>query len=368
MSLINQVLKDLEARSASHAGESRGILKGLYGANMSGGRQGRILVSGLVLLALLIFSFYIWKEGAYKQLPYLSELNSVQNQAESLAAKQPPNTRIADGETVENKHKVEPSIVQNESLVDLYDDSVQPLLNAELEYATAEKIQHSTEQIVLVPEIITEQVKVDQDNNSGEFIKKDKPLSRSDRAEVSYQFAVRHLKEGHFSLVLQSLKESLNHDHKHIAARDLLANLLVRNQRMDEALAVLSEGIEIYPYQLEFVQLYARVLAEKGLIKPALKALERVSPDLSTQSDYHALRATLNQQLGHYEIAIKIYQDVLRVKPDRGRWWMGLALSLESQGDQTSASKAYRNAMLTSDLNYSMKNFAEQKVRELGRR
>ncbi|MDH5436911.1 MAG: tetratricopeptide repeat protein [Gammaproteobacteria bacterium] len=365
MSLINQMLKDLEARSASQDGESKGILKGLSGADVSPGRQGKVLVSGFIVLVMAVSFFYIWKEGYYKQIPYFSELDRVQNQVALVAVKQEPVTRAIEQKTEEYKKETGSLSVQNTNITNLYDDSVQPLLNDELENVTAEKIQLSTEQVASKSRSVPEEIKPEQESKPSEFIKKDKPLSHNAQAEVNYQTAVHQLKIGHFSLALQSLKDSLNLDNKHIAARDLLANLLVRNQRMDEALVVLSDGIDLYPYQLEFVQLYARVLAEKGLIEPALQALERISPDLATESDYHALRATLYQKLGRYEVAIKIYQDVLRIKADKGRWWMGLALSLESQGDLASAQKAYRNAMLTSDLNYRMKNFAEQKAKEL---
>ena len=363
MSLINQMLKDLESRSASHEGETTGILRGLSGANVSG-RQGKMLISGLIVLAVITCSFYIWKEGYHKQPPYLSELKL----GELPIAKQASVTNVVERGYVEEKEKINQQPEENKNISKLYDNSTQLLLNAELIELTVEKIEHSTEQVVSTQVAELEPVKAEQQNKPVEIIRKDKPLSRSEKAEISYQSAVRQLKDGYFSLALQSLEECLRHDGKHVTARDLLANLLVRNQRMDEALAVLSDGIEIYPYQLEFIQLYARVLAEKGLLEPALEVMERISPDVTTQSDYHALRATLYQQLGNYDNAIKIYQDVLRVKPDKGRWWMGLALSLESKGDQKSALKGYRNATLTSDLNYRMKSFAEQKVRELERR
>ncbi len=367
MSLINQMLKDLESRSAPHEGESAGILRGLSGVNISG-RQGKMLISGLIVLAVIACSFYTWKEGYYKQLPYLFESKLVQSQAEPAIVKQVPATNVVAQEHVEEKEKINQQPEENKDISGLYDNSTQTLLNAELLEATEEKIEHSSEQVVstLVTEL--EPVKAEQQNKPAEIIRKDKPLSRSERAETSYQSAVRQLKDGYFSLALQSLEDSLRHDSKHVVARDLLANLLIRNQRMDEALAVLSDGIKIYPYQLEFIQLYARVLAEKGLVEPALEVLERISPDVTTQPDYHALRATLYQQSGRYDNAIKIYQDVLRVKPDKGRWWMGLALSLESKGKKKSALRAYRNAILTSDLNYRMKSFAEQKARELEQR
>lgn len=354
MSLINQMLKDLETRSASHEGESAGILRGLSGTSTTSDWQGKILVTALIVMAVIAFSFYMWKEGRYEQSLYVYAQNLTEV----------PVARVITREKVEEEKKNVQLVKNNKNIATLYDNSLQPLLNADLKKAIEEKMEHRTIQ----PVPATKRVKAEQKKKPSEIIKKDKPLSRGDLAETSYRYAVRQLKDGYFTLALQSLEASLNHDRKHVAARDLLANLLVRNQRMDKALSVLSDGIEIYPYQLEFIQLYARLLAEKGIVEPALEVLERISPDITTQSDYHALRATLYQQAGRYDRAINIYQDVLRIKPDKGRWWMGLALSLESRGDQKSALKAYRNAVLTSDLNYRMKSFAEQKARELEQR
>lgn len=350
MSLINQMLKDLESRSASHRGESAGILRGLSGANTVNSRQGKMLVSVMIVLAVMVAGFYVWKQGSYEHVPYAY----AQNLSEFPISKVIAREQIKENKPKQNKN--------TDHIKSLYDSGAQSLLNVELKQATNEKIEETAVQSVpSVP------VKTEQKNIPAEVIKKDKPMSRADLAEKSYRYAVDQLKDGYFSLALQSLEGSLNHDRRHVAARDLLANLLVRNQRMDEAIVVLSEGMEIYPYQQDFIQLYARLLAEKGLVEPALEALERISPDLNAHADYHALRATLYQQSGRYKNAINIYQDVLRIKPDKGRWWMGLALSLESTGNRLTALKAYRNAVLTTDLNYRMKTFAEQKIRALER-
>ncbi|MDH5190945.1 MAG: tetratricopeptide repeat protein [Gammaproteobacteria bacterium] len=368
MSLINQMLKDLESRSAETQGDGNHIIKGLASADMSGqGKIKTILFSGVVL-AIIIAAVFSWQKGYYKQVSSLFlPVETQKNIAATAHVNRQPDG-IIEPQPVISEHIKEQTPApssENESRVSgLYDNGIQQLLDVDLEITTANKIEQSKEEAVSVPAVVVEE----SQKKSGEIIRKNKPLSRAEQAEMSYQSAVRQLKDGYFSLALQSLKECLDVDPKHITARDLFANLLVRNQRMDEALTVLSDGIELYPYQLEFIQLYARVLAEKGLVEPALQMLERISPDVATQADYHALRATLYQQLGRYDRAIVIYQDVLRVKPDRGRWWMGLALSLEAKGDHKSALNAYRNVTLTSDLNYRMKTFAEQKVKELERK
>ena len=367
MSLINQMLKDLESRNAGREGDSGNILKGLAGADMSMHGQRKIIALSLTVLVAGLMAFFIWKEGYYKQVASLFPPAVTSAGITPSAPVIRNDAVIATPAPIVIESVAEPAIttveVPEEKMTGLYDSTINPVLDESIFASNDEPLTEKPKTTVVDDPVIQQ-----APSNPVEIIRKDKPLTPVQMSEVAYTNALDKLKEGYFSDSLKYLYESLKHNNGNIPSRDLLANLLVRTQRLDEALAVLSEGMELYPYQIEFVHLYARILAEKGLNEPALQALERISPDAARNPDYYALRATLNQQLGRHALAVRIYQDILRVKPEKGRWWMGLAISLHSTGQYQNAIKAYQNALASGNLDYRMQTFVQQKIREIEQR
>ena len=55
----------------------------------------------------------------------------------------------------------------------------------------------------------------------------------------------------------------------------------------------------------------------------------------------------------------------LRLKPDTGVWWLGLAISLQAAHRSPEAQDAYRRAKSTNNLNPELAAFADQRLRQL---
>ena len=70
--------------------------------------------------------------------------------------------------------------------------------------------------------------------------------------------------------------------------------------------------------------------------------------------------------LGSFPVSLYvIYRVALGAAPDKGGTWLGLALSLENLGRRNDAADAYRRALATGTLTADVKQYAEQKVRQL---
>jgi MSHA biogenesis protein MshN len=55
----------------------------------------------------------------------------------------------------------------------------------------------------------------------------------------------------------------------------------------------------------------------------------------------------------------------LALKPARGAWWVGLAISLEALGRGQEAARAYRTALAETELNADLINYARARVTQL---
>jgi MSHA biogenesis protein MshN len=78
-----------------------------------------------------------------------------------------------------------------------------------------------------------------------------------------------------------------------------------------------------------------------------------------------AVLGSVLSRLGRDKEAVDAYRAALGAAPDKGGTWLGLALSLENLARRGEAADAYRRALATGTLTAEVKQYAEQKVRQL---
>jgi len=89
--------------------------------------------------------------------------------------------------------------------------------------------------------------------------------------------------------------------------------------------------------------------------------LEKVRAEGANQPEYLALLATLYQRAGRQADAVETYRQALGQRPQEGRWWLGLGISLEAQKNWTAAGEAYQRAK-ASVLDPKLARYAEQRL------
>ena len=99
----------------------------------------------------------------------------------------------------------------------------------------------------------------------------------------------------------------------------------------------------------------------------ALSLLSEVSPDIVLNIDYYGQRASLAQQLKSFEQAREDYSALTSVEPEQAKWWLGLGISADSLSQIELASDAYRKALSYNQLDASVANFMQKRLRDLGR-
>jgi MSHA biogenesis protein MshN len=84
-------------------------------------------------------------------------------------------------------------------------------------------------------------------------------------------------------------------------------------------------------------------------------------------AEYNALLGTVLQRLAKHREAADAYREALRLAPDAGPAWVGLAMSLEALEHRPEAAEAFRRAMATGSLSTDLRVFAEQRAHSLQR-
>ncbi|MFQ2763404.1 tetratricopeptide repeat protein [Aeromonas caviae] len=190
-------------------------------------------------------------------------------------------------------------------------------------------------------------------------------LSDAELATLAERKATTAMAKGRMEEAQDGYYEVLAHDPHNQGAREQLAGLLYGAGRLTEAALVLEEGLRLDPAQADLRLLLARVAISGGDRQKALDWLTGYQPDIASNLDYYATWAGLAQELGQPVQASEMYVRLLRQQPDQGRWWLGLGVAEDGQGHRQRALDAYRNAQLHGNLGEASTQWLEQRIGQL---
>ncbi|MDH5514673.1 MAG: tetratricopeptide repeat protein [Gammaproteobacteria bacterium] len=160
-----------------------------------------------------------------------------------------------------------------------------------------------------------------------------------------YHMANRAAAAGNDLLAIRTLEQLLLDNSDHHDARLLLASLYIRRQQHARAESLLVHGLSLHPDHSGSARLLARLLVSRGQHTEAIVRLEAALAGASRDAEYHALLAGLYQHSGNPAGAERHYTEALTLNPGRGEWWMGLGISREQTGNASAAGAAYRKAL-----------------------
>lgn len=104
----------------------------------------------------------------------------------------------------------------------------------------------------------------------------------------------------------------------------------------------------------------ARMELADGQVGNAHKLLVRLEPQISQVADLWAMRGNAAQRLGQHSDAASSYRRALKLKSDEPRWLLGLAVSLAAQGQTTEAAELAEKARLAGALRPDIATYLRQ--------
>jgi MSHA biogenesis protein MshN len=194
-----------------------------------------------------------------------------------------------------------------------------------------------------------------------------KELTQQQRAENEYRKATVLMQQGRTSESIIGLEQTLQLDSLHASARQTLVGLLLEGKRQEEAIRKLRDGLSLDPAQGGMAMILARLEVERGELGPAVETLQRTLPYAVERADYQAFFAALLQRQARHKDAIEHYLIALRKTPQNGVWWMGVGISLQAENRLAEAKEAFSRAKSTNVLSPELQAFVEQKLSQLPR-
>ena len=184
--------------------------------------------------------------------------------------------------------------------------------------------------------------------------------SSAEHAAQDYAGALTALRSGDTAHAETQLRAALDQVPAHTQAAETLAALLLQQGRAQDAAAILANAVAAAPPAPHLLILHARVLAEAGRDSEAVAQLQ--SPTLSNDADSQALLGALQQRLGNDTQAAAAYRQALTRAPQRGAWWLGLAISLERSQQPVAALEAYRRALADATLDTQVTGYVRGRI------
>ena len=189
--------------------------------------------------------------------------------------------------------------------------------------------------------------------------------SARELAENEYRKGATLLHQGRLAEAQQEFESALSHFPGYHGARQALVALLVEAKRPGDAERLLQEGLALAPSQIGFAMALARLQVDRGDGAIAAATLKKSYEYAQGSPDYIAFLAALLQRQGRHEEAIEQFQVALRQRPASGVWWLGLGISLQAANRTADAQDAFRRARTTNNLTPELAAFAEQRLRQL---
>jgi MSHA biogenesis protein MshN len=188
------------------------------------------------------------------------------------------------------------------------------------------------------------------------------PPSPAQRAAAALREAVDLARAGQRQAALARALQALALEPTHAGARQLAAVLQHESGAHEQALALLREGAALDAAPPALTLLLARLLADQGQADEALAVLERHALH---SPEAEGLRAGLLAQRGDYTRALPAYESATRQQPGNPLWWFGLAVALDAQGQGERAHQAYTLAQRLGLPREDLVTYAEQRLRAL---
>ncbi len=385
MSVINQVLNDIEKRNNTEQGVNIDALEPLEPAPLKRNYLPMVLI---VLLVTCIASAWFllrptvsqWLEDVPVSISK-AELRKLDAEKKSVIAPpvnmdksgdknasvpvrktvktMPPVTALAAKDNNDEVTKLTAqAITPQSSSTKRQRKKEQPVVKAPIEKAPL-PVKRTPTKVVSQPVTVVGKSKP---NGNETLSIKTVQLTTQELAQLKLKQGLRFQSNGQLKKSRQYWREALHADSSLHQARELLAASHFGANESISALQILQQGIQYYPKHDSYRLLMAQIYYQLEQLNLALNALN--SPYLHAYSslDNLALAGSLAQQLEVWPQAQLNYQKLNQLVPDNQDWLMGLAISFDAQQNVPQAIQGYFRLLKLPQIDKTLYDYAHERV------
>jgi len=332
MSLLNQVLQDLEKRNAKNIPEPPQVSK-FKAVILSQSRSYYFPFAILCIVGIITIIIFTDQET-----PEILEKQSTVKL--SIAKK-----RVV----VQTSNNITKKIQQKKP-------SAPKAVRSKNKTQTAKKIQTNKQQPK--SENITRQ-KTIKEKPENKPVKK---LSNKQKAEHYFSLAEKQQPN---SDKQKNLELAIQLNPQYIKARLLLTNTLLQQGLTSQSANLLDQSLKLFPQNLQFITLRSQLFLQKKQAQDALNTLHHIDENHVANETYLSLLAAAYQQNNDNFNSLNTYQKLLTINPHKAEYWLGLAITQEKQGHPQQALDAYQQALNKNKLQPAIVSYIKERIRVL---
>jgi Flp pilus assembly protein TadD len=338
MSLINQMLRDLEQRNSANAASAPKLE-----LRPAPHTQHQRRWYWLIAFALTLPLHYVWRQTHSTQTEQpavavsAAALPAAPAQIPAPTPTESPKVTLPETPPA-NTNGGQPAAIKTEQVI-------QPSKVAEPE------VPPSSVNAAPLPPTIAPAVKP---------VKTQTP---AEQADALY----RRAKTGKSPSAINALlHDALQLNPSHLDARTLFLQTLLKAHANPEEIAdFVQDSLQLFPDNLLFVKTQAHLYAQQKNFAAATNTLEQINPDSVDDTTYLSLLAAGYQQQQRFPPAERIYQRLTQQQPEKAEHWLGLAICQDKLNQTQAAAQAYQQALDKNTLNADVVNYIKQRLSAL---
>lgn len=150
-----------------------------------------------------------------------------------------------------------------------------------------------------------------------------------------------------------------------LQTRDQLLGLMLKTSPPAELENFLNESLLLFPKHLAFVTSLARLQLQQKRLAAATQTLLRAETAGENEPAYLSLLASTYQQQNRFQEAAPLYQTLTQLQPERAEHWLGLGICADNLQQPATALQAYQKALELRSLNGEVILYIQQRLEAL---
>ncbi len=193
-----------------------------------------------------------------------------------------------------------------------------------------------------------------------------KQFSAQQILDNEFRRATTLVQQGRSNEAYAAYEAMLQRDAGYDGARQAMIAILLDSKRNVDAEHLLQDGLQHNVKHSGFAMLLARLQVERGALPDAVETLRKTLPYADRQAEYQAFVAALLQRQNNHQEAIEHYKVAVQLAPHSGVWLMGMGISLHALQHNEEARDVFKRAIETGSLSVELQAFVAQRLKELG--
>lgn len=196
-------------------------------------------------------------------------------------------------------------------------------------------------------------------------IKTKRPITLKEQQNADFFTALKLINSGRHIRAEENLQKILSRNTNYHLARAELASLWRKQGKIKNATELLQQGLHLNPNYPRYLETMALIYQQQREPEKVLSCLLQMPMHVKNSKRYLAFLAATYYQSGLYELARKNYGKLIQLDSNNSKWWLGLAIVLDTKGEKDEALKIFNRTSAMGGLNASVIKYVNKRIAEL---